>query len=297
METSTTVPRWLISLVSMHGVLVNVGYLFVVFKYLVPLAASISIYAKVIFYGWLLVSVPSALGMILFFGLAMTFAPKVKTTQVEKTQKIDGKIYYLMSELNIKILLDRSGSMAGTRWTESIAGINSYVQNLAKDHEGFEPMITVVAFDSTNPQEVIRDHVAIADWTDITNEVAPRGGTPLYSAASRLINSAMNDNVDDTVIIIVTDGGDTGGNGEYTREGVVQLIAAAEARNWQIVYIGADFNVVETATSFGLSADRTLSASAANMTGSFNLTANATRRYIVGGQSISYTEDEQDSVS
>lgn len=191
------------------------------------------------------------------------------------------------------MLLDRSGSMQDTplnqKWTEAIGGINGYVANLRQDMTDVH--IKVVAFDSVDPQEVVRD-CSINDWVDLTtDEIQPRGGTPLYSAASRLINTAESENPEEAAIIIITDGGDTGGNGEYTLQGVKDAIARIQSRDWQVVYLGADFNVERQAEMMGLARGVTLSSAAGNMSYSMEMTANATRMYMTTGASMDYTDN------
>jgi hypothetical protein len=72
----------------------------------------------------------------------------------------------IMKQVNSYIVLDRSGSMA-SNWAETLGSVNGYVAAL-KNTDELEHTITVVAFDSVNPFDIVRDAVSLSGWTDIT---------------------------------------------------------------------------------------------------------------------------------
>lgn len=160
--------------------------------------------------------------------------------------------------LRVYVVLDRSGSMS-SMWAEALSGVNTYVADLARN--GIEGHVKVIAFDSQNPNDVIRD-CNIDAFTNIQNtEVSPRGGTPLYDAAGSVIAEAEALGSERTSIVIITDGHDTGCR-EFTREAVVASVARCEERGWEVLFLGANFDAA--AHNFTTNVDFTMNTNTAN---------------------------------
>lgn len=138
--------------------------------------------------------------------------------------------------LKAKVLLDRSGSMV-TNWVETIGSINGYVEGLNKSNTDAE--VSVVAFDTTEPYVVLREPQNALHWENMTPDIAtPRGGTPLFDALGRMLGETTGDKV---VIVVVTDGQENSSK-EFTGETIKRAIKAAEAKDWQIIFLSADLN-------------------------------------------------------
>jgi hypothetical protein len=97
--------------------------------------------------------------------------------------------------MNVYILLDRSGSMAGL-WDEALGSINSYVTKLKKKDNVF-----LSAFD--NEYEVVRD-CKVEGWDDITNDdLQPRGMTALYDSCGKIMAKAEEDGAKKTILVVM----------------------------------------------------------------------------------------------
>jgi hypothetical protein len=86
-----------------------------------------------------------------------------------------------VKDLSVYILLDRSGSMQNL-WDEALTSINTYVHALDGSTKA-----TMAVFDSGG-FDMIRDTTA-AQWTDVgKSDAHPRGMTPLYDAAGKILD-------------------------------------------------------------------------------------------------------------
>ncbi len=234
--------------------------------------------------------------------------PKRKTVSAKKTNtksKIGTQADY--------ILLDRSGSMA-KMMEEALTSINGYSEQL-KDSK-VDTNITLIAFDkNTNHNtsyfdpranlfknidddfKVIRDKVKPSNWKKIQlNEVSPRGMTPLYDAVAKLISLANEVKYDKVAIIIMTDGHENAST-EFNVHQVKTLLDECRAKNWQIIFLGADFDNATQASSLGNSARNTVSVARGKLGETMAFTAEARSLYAATGASMDYTEELKKMVS
>ena len=211
------------------------------------------------------------------------------------------------------VLLDRSGSMSGARWENAIGSINQYVASLRKNDLDGE--VTVVAFDTTSeyakpvsqePQPVTRSFSTLTHQTIIKentfeflrirspindfnaisiDELSPRGGTPLYDSAAKLITLAEYQNSEKTVIIIMTDGEENESRAE-TLASIRSKIEKCKERNWEVVFLGAEFNAETTARNFGLDTSKVINSSLRNVGASMDFYADASASYAKTGAAI-----------
>lgn len=166
-------------------------------------------------------------------------------------------------QANDYILIDRSGSM-GDKWNETLGAINSYVEQIKKDKS--DSVLTVATFDSSVNMdfEIIRDHVPLDKWTNVTEaDATPRGGTPLYDAASRMINIVQADNPKRAVIVIVTDGHENASR-EVNHIAIKGAVDACKAKGWEVIFMGADFVADGQAKDFGLGMNKVVNTVAGN---------------------------------
>lgn len=141
---------------------------------------------------------------------------------------------------NVYILIDRSGSMASL-WEEAINSINTYVEKLENTR------VYVACFDDQS-YDVIRNFGA-DKWRPISaSEIQPRGMTPLYDSASKMVLQAMEDNAEKTNLIVMTDGFENCSR-SYTRESCKALFDAAEKRGWPVTFLGANFDKIDQVSS------------------------------------------------
>lgn len=199
------------------------------------------------------------------------------------------------------ILLDRSGSMAGSMWTESLNSINTYVKKLADDN--VDTGVTLVVFDSNEPFKIIRDRITSKTWRAVTNDDAmPRGGTPLNDATGALLDLAEKGSpfggpYEKVSIVIVTDGNENASQEYSIASGgtakIKSRLDACRAKNWQITYLGANFDNQAQGMSYGATRGMTISASAGNMADAMTTLSTKRGTYGLTGQSMSWTDQEK----
>lgn len=195
------------------------------------------------------------------------------------------------------ILLDRSGSMGGSMWTEALGSINAYVKKLADDN--VETGVTLALFDSNNSFEVIRDRITPKTWKPVSNaDGTPRGGTPLNDATAKLIDLAekgppWGGQYERVAIVVVTDGEENASQ-EYRDPNKIRTrLDACRAKGWQVIFLGANFDNQRQAAAYGVALNQTVSSTMANMGSTMSAMATKRSAYGATGQSINWTEDEQ----
>src|SRR5262245_15775293 len=112
-----------------------------------------------------------------------------------------------MTKQHDYILLDRSGSMQ-SMWAEAISAINNYAHDL--DEKKVDTELTVITFDREHGVmkfEIVRDKVKPDKFMPISkDEIHPRGLTPLWDAAARMVSLARTGGYDKVAAIFMTDG-------------------------------------------------------------------------------------------
>ena len=156
--------------------------------------------------------------------------------------------------LSVYVALDRSGSMSGERWMHAIDSINEYVNGLKK--EKIEGTVNVTAFD-TNGNSVrlveLVENQSIAYYEPLAHDAAtPSGMTPLYDAAANVMDRALENNADRTVVVIMTDGEENSSK-EYNQAKIKDKVKLLENKKWEVVFLGANFDVTRYTVDAGLS--------------------------------------------
>ncbi|MDR1422351.1 MAG: VWA domain-containing protein [Coriobacteriales bacterium] len=157
-------------------------------------------------------------------------------------------------------ILDKSGSMGGLE-KDTIGGYNSMLGK-QKAVDG-ECHITTVLFD--NNYELLHDRIDIKAVSPITErEYQVGGSTALLDAIGRTIHkigNAQRHTADDyraekVMFVIITDGEENSSH-EYSSDKVkAQIERQKERYSWEFVFLGANIDAVETASRFGIGADR-----------------------------------------
>ena len=157
-------------------------------------------------------------------------------------------------------ILDRSGSMHGLE-SDTVGGFNSMIEK-QKAQEG-ECYVSTVLF--SNESEVLHDRVSLADIKPMTNHDYVVGGcTALIDAIGGAIHHIGNvhkyarreDVPEHTLFVITTDGMENASH-RYSSEKVKAMIERQkEQYGWEFVFIGANIDAVETASRYGIGADR-----------------------------------------
>ena len=188
--------------------------------------------------------------------------------------------------MNVYILLDRSGSMASL-WDEAIGSINGYVDELKNSDK-----IHFAVFDSVS-HDVIREG-KVKDWKEVsTEEVQPRGGTPLYDSVGKIMAVAEEDNAKKTVLVVMTDGYENASK-EHTQISVKAKVKQFEDKGWEVLFLGANFDAVETVSgSVGVVAGKTMNISAGNLRDAFTTLSSYTTAYASTGAAINFTAEDK----
>lgn len=140
--------------------------------------------------------------------------------------------------MQVCILLDRSGSM-NTIWDEALNSIDAYVDELDPTTK-----VNFAIFDSQGYETV--KNCFVKDWSPIDREkIKPRGMTPLYDSMVRIMNLAESINSDKTVLVVMTDGAENCSK-NATLTMVKDKLKTFDDRNWQAIFLGANFDKVQT---------------------------------------------------
>lgn len=163
-----------------------------------------------------------------------------------------------MSNTYISMVLDRSGSMASC-CEATIASVNTYLSEARGDENMKEAAFQLVIFDSQSI-DTIRDD-AIVNVKDIGHEdYVPRGGTPLYDAIGRGIDTLeakiAKDATNKAILVIVTDGQENAST-KYTHTDISERIKGKQAAGWMVVFLGAGLAAAQQGMALGVRASLT----------------------------------------
>src|SRR5262249_25334872 len=191
------------------------------------------------------------------------------------------------------ILLDRSGSMQSL-WVEALSSVNAYVKKLADDK--VDTGVTLATFDTDNEGfdfTIIRDRIIPSTWHAVTDKDAtPRGMTPLNDATGKIVSLAEAGHYDKVAIIIMTDGLENA-----SRELTVQQAKAAldrcRAKNWQVIFLGANFDNAKQAASYGNAMHATAEVSKKNLIAAATSLSASRTAYAATGASMRFTDEEK----
>ena len=157
-------------------------------------------------------------------------------------------------------IIDCSGSMSGLE-SDTIGGFNSMIRK-QKQAEG-EALISTVLFD--NESEILHDRVNVKDIQPMTeHDYTVRGTTALIDAIGKAIHHIGNvhkyarkeDVPEHTMFVITTDGMENASR-YYSSDKVKKMIERQKVKyGWEFLFLGANIDAVETASHFGIGADR-----------------------------------------
>lgn len=172
--------------------------------------------------------------------------------------KPDGRVKNGVTDM--VFILDRSGSMSGLE-SDTIGGFNSMIAKQKK--EAGDAIVSTILFDDV--QEILHDRVRLADVKPMTSrEYFTRGCTALLDAVGGAINhtvrvyrhSRPEDVPEKTIFVIITDGLENASR-KYSYSEVKRMIEnETEKYGWEFLFIGANIDAVQAASSIGISADR-----------------------------------------
>jgi hypothetical protein len=142
-----------------------------------------------------------------------------------------------------------------------VSGFNGLLAEQQLD--GGDARITLVQFDSEDPLEVLARAVPIAEAVPLTYEAfQPRGGTPLLDATGRSIGLAAARAADleangapaEQILFVTITDGEENQSVEFSRQQVVDVVAAKQEAGWTFVFLGAGLDAYHEAGGLGYGA-------------------------------------------
>ena len=156
-------------------------------------------------------------------------------------------------------ILDRSGSMSGLEG-DTIGGFNSLLTK-QKAQSG-DCTVTTVLFD--NAHELLHDRIPLAGVSAIgERDYFVRGSTALLDAIGRTVDKIANvqrqtaesERAEKVMVVIITDGMENASR-EYRYDRVREMIERQQKVGWEFLFLGANIDAIQTASTFGIGADR-----------------------------------------
>jgi uncharacterized protein with von Willebrand factor type A (vWA) domain len=194
------------------------------------------------------------------------------------------------NEFKAYMLLDRSGSMQ-TNWNETVGAVNAYVSELSKTDAGRDTEVTLAVFDSGNDFEVIRANARPMTWSAFrADEAAPRGSTPLYDAIGKLVTKVRADSPVKATIVIITDGAENCSQ-EVKKDAAKAMLDDMRAKNFDVVFIGANFDAFAQGSSLGNNAGQTLNMTPGNYDAAMLGLSARTSAYNASGSVGDFSDD------
>lgn len=157
-------------------------------------------------------------------------------------------------------ILDKSGSMFPLV-DDTIGGFNSLLKK-QKNEKG-QCVVTTVLFNQSI--QILHNRIPIEDVKNMTEkECQPMGSTALLDAMGSTIDKIKNDHVntpkekrpDKVLFAIITDGAENSSK-EYNIKQVKNSVTTCqELLGWEFIFLGANIDAIETASTFGIHASR-----------------------------------------
>lgn len=200
--------------------------------------------------------------------------------------------------MHIYVLIDQSGSMA-SRWGETIGAVNAYARGL-QESAPEDLTFNVAAFDSADQLRFVelRRNVKPDAWKDINDdETSPGGMTPLFDAIGRMESWVDQDQPKKAAIAIITDGAENRSR-EVTRTGAKAMLNRMREREFDVVFLGADFDAFQEAAAVGTGAGQTLNMTEGNYFAAAAALSRRTMKYdMLGDFGASFSDDDRDAAS
>ncbi|MDT4761135.1 VWA domain-containing protein [Sphaerochaeta sp. PS] len=165
-------------------------------------------------------------------------------------------------DTELVFILDRSGSMVGLE-SDTIGGFNSLLKAQKKE-EGVA-RVTTVLFD--HRYTMLHDRVPIREVKPLTEKEYEVGGTTaLLDAVGRTIDAFSYDRiakeqkeVPSVLFVIITDGQENSSS-DYTLAQIrTRIEECKESRGWEFIFLGANIDAFQAASSMGIAHNRTAS--------------------------------------
>jgi uncharacterized protein YegL len=166
----------------------------------------------------------------------------------------------------IMLLVDRSGSMHSIQ-TDAEGGVNTFIANQAKAED--RRTIRIAQFN--HDYHLIQSSIEAKDSP--TFRLWPSGNTALLDAMGRAITefgeelaALPEDERPGTVILAVMTDGMENWSQEYSWDAIKTMVTHQEKNyGWQVIYLGANQDAIETGRRIGVRTDRSMSYTASGI--------------------------------
>jgi hypothetical protein len=153
---------------------------------------------------------------------------------------------------NIFFILDESGSM-GYMKQQAITGFNKYIAD-QRALDGLTRLTFVKFSDQRKVVYEARDVMSVPELDGSTYK--PDGYTALNDAVGWVLTNNLDKcSTDETNIIVILTDGDENSSKEYKLEQVRELLAQAEAKGWEILFLGANMTKQSVVSTYGINAN------------------------------------------
>ena len=137
--------------------------------------------------------------------------------------------------LDVVFVLDKSGSMAGSE-KNTISSFNEYLEK--EKGNKFDTNITTILFN--DHYSYLQKRKSILKVKNLTEKEYSVGGcTALYDALGNAITFMEQEETDQVLFIIITDGYENASS-EYNKDKIRKMIK--KHSTWEFIYIGADID-------------------------------------------------------
>lgn len=184
---------------------------------------------------------------------------KELTSLLRNVAKVDNpNLPSLLSDkVHVSFLLDKSSSMQSLK-QETIRAFNDYLNELRPNAKILCSLHQFPGsyYDGDRYKTIYSQQPAATAFELSDENFQPNGGTPLFRSITELLTNLYRENpLGRHVVVILTDGEDTGGGAELAKE----LIRKRREDGWQILFLGADIDVSRMARLMGIDPMQTLS--------------------------------------
>ena len=145
--------------------------------------------------------------------------------------------------IDVVLLLDRSGSMAGTE-QDIIGGYNGYINGFKNKNA----KITTILFD--DKYEMITKRKNVNEVSELTEkQYYVRGCTALLDAIGKSIKFIEKEKTEKVMFIMTTDGYENASH-NFSKEQIKEMIQGH--KEWEFIYIGANIDSYSEGESIGI---------------------------------------------
>ena len=192
-------------------------------------------------------------------------------------------------------VIDRSGSMRAIK-DDAIGAFNQFLSDQKK--VGGRASFTVCLFD--DQYEMLHTDTDIDDVGELDDTTfVPRGMTALLDAMGRTIDAVQSEmkkskqKPEGTIMFVITDGMENASK-EYTHDQIKKMLAEVKEEGWEVVFLAADEDAINTAQSWGIPKGSTyhMGSSGEDYGSTMAMLSVGTTAYRAGQRDIDWTADD-----